>query len=215
MDSTFLSENGYLDLLQSDIDPLHLYTQLDPKLSGNEEDDFSADSEVDASDYDQFNMDFLCTMENSENGDELDLCSTKEAYARIAGLAEYVLQDQQEIQEEDTFAGNLILDEIAAENIEMLPEVKVQKCHKRTFLGSAEGYSDASEPKYRKIVEVPAVSAGNGSFLAMPLNSHPASSTSLTNQHMSFSLLATDALERSFIISGMYSRATGVHLYTG
>ncbi|NWS42970.1 C2TA protein, partial [Probosciger aterrimus] len=215
MDSTFLSENGYLDLLQSDIDPLHLYTQLDPKLSGNEEDDFSAGSEVDASDYDQFNMDFLYTMENSENGDELDLCSTKEAYARIAGLAEYVLQDQQEIQEEDTFAGNLILDEIAAENIEMLPEVKVQKCHKRTFLGPAEGCSDASEPKYRKIVEVPAVSAGNGSFLAMPLNSHPASSTSLTNQHMSFSLLATDALERSFIISGMYSRATGVHLYTG
>lgn len=42
MDSTFLSENGYLDLLQSDIDPLHLYTQLDPKLPGNEEGDFSA-----------------------------------------------------------------------------------------------------------------------------------------------------------------------------
>lgn len=42
MDSTFLSENGYLDLLCSDIDPLHLYTQLDPKLSGNEEGDFSA-----------------------------------------------------------------------------------------------------------------------------------------------------------------------------
>lgn len=64
-------------------------------------------------------------------------------------------------------------------------------------------------------VEVPAVSAGNGSFLTMPLNTHPASSTSLTNQHMSFSLLAADVLERSFIISGMYSRATGVHLYMG
>ncbi|KAM4656955.1 MHC class II transactivator [Amazona ochrocephala] len=202
MDSTFLSENGYLDLLHSDIDPLHLYTQLDPKLSGNEEGDFSADSEVDASDYDQFNMDFLYTMENRENGDELDLCSTKEDYARIAGLAEYVLQDQQEMQVEDIFAGNFILDEIAAENTEMLPDIKVPKCHKRTFLGSAESCSDASEPKYRKIVEVPAVSAGNGSFLAMPLNSHPASSTSLTNQHMSFSLLATDALDRSFVISG-------------
>uniref|UniRef100_A0A8B9FUF3 MHC class II transactivator n=1 Tax=Amazona collaria TaxID=241587 RepID=A0A8B9FUF3_9PSIT len=202
MDSTFLSENGYLDLLHSDIDPLHLYTQLDPKLSGNEEGDFSADSEVDASDYDQFNMDFLYTMENRENGDELDLCSTKEDYARIAGLAEYVLQDQQEMQVEDIFAGNFILDEIAAENTEMLPDIKVPKCHKRTYLGSAESCSDASEPKYRKIVEVPAVSAGNGSFLAMPLNSHPASSTSLTNQHMSFSLLATDALDRSFVISG-------------
>lgn len=41
------------------------------------------DSGFDASDYDQFNMDFLYTIENSENGDELDLCSTKEAYARI------------------------------------------------------------------------------------------------------------------------------------
>ncbi|KAM9555576.1 LOW QUALITY PROTEIN: MHC class II transactivator [Guaruba guarouba] len=202
MDSTFLSENGYLDLLRSDIDPLHLYTQLDPKLSGNEEGDFCADSEVDASEYDQFNMDFLYTMESSENGDELDLCSTKDDYARIAGLAEYVLQDHQEMQVEDTFAGNFILDEIAAENTEILPDIKVPKCHKRTFLGSAETCSDASEPKYRKIVEVPAVSAGNGSFLAMPLNSHPASSTSLTNQHMSFSLLATDALDRSFIISG-------------
>lgn len=59
------------------------------------------------------------------------------------------------------------------------------------------------------------MSAGNGSFLTMPLNTHPASSTSLTNQHMSFSLLAADVLERSFIISGMYSRATGVHLYMG
>ncbi|XP_065539913.1 MHC class II transactivator [Lathamus discolor] len=202
MDSTFLSENGYLDLLHSDIDPLHLYTQLDPKLSGNEEGDFSADSEADANYYDQFNMDFLYTMENSENGDELDLCSTKEAYARIAGLAEYVLQDQQEMQVEDTFAENLILEEIAAENSEMLPDVKVQKCHKRTFLASAESCSDASEPKYRKTVEVPAVSAGNGSFLTMPLNTHPASSTSLTNQHMSFSLLAANALERSFLISG-------------
>ncbi|XP_061232099.1 MHC class II transactivator isoform X2 [Neopsephotus bourkii] len=201
MDSTFLSENGYLDLLHSDIDPLHLYTQLDPKLSGNEEGDFSADSEVDASDYDQFNIDFLYTMENSENGDELDLCSTKEDYARIAGLAEYVLQDHQEMQVEHTF-GNLILDEIAAENTEMLPDVKMQSCHKRTFLGSAESCSDASECKYRKIVEVPALSAGSGSFLTMPLNTHPASSTSLTNQHMSFSLPAADALERSFLISG-------------
>lgn len=42
MDSAFVSENGYLDLLHSDIDPLHLYTFLDPKSSGNEEGDFPA-----------------------------------------------------------------------------------------------------------------------------------------------------------------------------
>ncbi|KAM7091752.1 MHC class II transactivator [Ciconia maguari] len=204
MDSAFVSENGYLDLLHSDIDPLHLYTLLDPKSSGNEEGDFSAGPEVDASNYDQFNnTDFLCTMENDETEDELYLCSnTIEAYARIAELAEYVLKDQQEKQVEDTFAGNLILDEMAAENTEKFTDIKMQKCHKRTFLGSAESCSDASEPKYKKIVEVPAVSAGNGSFLAMPLNSHPASSTSLTNQHMSFSVPATNVFERSFIIPG-------------
>ncbi|NXL30555.1 C2TA protein, partial [Glaucidium brasilianum] len=217
MDSAFVSENGYLDLLHSDIDPLHLYTLLDPKSSGNEEGDFSVDLEVDASNYDQLNnMDFLCTMENGENGDELYLCSnTIEAYARIAELAEYVLKDQQEKQVEDTFAGNLNLDEIATENTEKFTDIKMQKCHKRTFLSSAESCSGASEPKYKKIVGVPAVSSENGSFLAMPLNSHPAGSTSLTTQHVSFSVPATNVLERSFVIPGMYSRATGVHQYTG
>ncbi|NXC75445.1 C2TA protein, partial [Anhinga anhinga] len=217
MDSAFVSENGYFDLLHSDIDPLHLYTLLDPKSSGNEEGDFSADPEVDISNYDQFNnMDFLCTMENGENGDELYLCSnTIEAYARIAELAEYVLKDQQEKQVEDTFAGNLISDETSAENTEKFTDIKLQKCHKRTFLGCAEGCSDASEPKYKKIVEVPAASAGNGSFLAMPLNSHPAISTSLTNQHVSFSVPATNALEGSLVIPRMYSTAIGLHLYAG
>uniref|UniRef100_A0A663N2E6 MHC class II transactivator n=1 Tax=Athene cunicularia TaxID=194338 RepID=A0A663N2E6_ATHCN len=156
MDSAFVSENGYLNLLHSDIDPLHLYTLLDPKSSGNEEGDFSVDPEVDASSYDHLsNMDFLCTTENGENGDELYLCSnTIEAYARIAELAEYVLKDQQEKQVEDTFAGNLILDEIAAENTEKFTDIKMQKCHKRTFLGSAESCSGASEPKYKKIGEL-------------------------------------------------------------
>ncbi|NXE20232.1 C2TA protein, partial [Ardeotis kori] len=214
MDAAFVSENGYLDLLHSEIDPLHLYTFLDAKSSGNEEADFSADPEVDAGNCDQFsNMDFLCTMENGENGDELYLCSnTIEAYAEIAELADYVLKDQQEKQVEDTFAGSLILDEMPAENTEKFTDIKMQKYHKRS---SAESCSEASEPKYKKIVEVPAVSAGNGNFLAMPLNSHPASSTSLTSQHMSFSVPATNALERSFVIPGMYSTAIGVHLYTG
>ncbi|NXJ80722.1 C2TA protein, partial [Trogon melanurus] len=205
MDSAFMPESGYLDLLHSEIDPLQLYTLFDPKSSGNEEGDFSADPEVDASSYDQLNnMDFLCTTENGENGDELYLSSnTLEAYARIAELAEYVLKDQQEKQVEDTFAGNLNLDDTSAENTEKFVDVKMQKCHKRSFLGSAESCSGASEPKYKKIVEVPALSAGNGNFLAMPLSSHPVSSTSLTNQHVSFSVPATGVLERSFIIPGM------------
>ncbi|NWR65754.1 C2TA protein, partial [Bucorvus abyssinicus] len=209
MNSASVPENGYLDLLHSDIDPLHLYTLLDPRSSGNEEGDFSADPEADASNYQLNNTDFLCTTENGENGDELYLCSnTIEAYARIAELAEYVLKDQQEKQVEDIFAGNLILDEVTAENTEKFMDVKVQKCHKRTFLGSADSCSGVSEPKYKKIVEVPSMSAGNGSVLAMPLNSHPSSFTSLINQHISFSVPATHVLEGSFIIPGMYS--TGV-----
>ena len=59
------------------------------------------------------------------------------------------------------------------------------------------------------------MSAGNGSFVAMPLNSHPVSSTSLTNQHVSFAVPATNPLERSLTIPGMYGTAMGVHLYTG
>ncbi|NXI04185.1 C2TA protein, partial [Pachycephala philippinensis] len=200
MDSVFVPENGYLDLLHSDIDPLQLCAFLDPKPSGDEEGDFSTDLEVDASSYEQLNnVDFPC-----ENGDGLYPSSnTTDAYAKIAELVDYVLKDQQEKQVEDIFAGNLILDDIAAENTEKFPDIKMQTCLKRTFLGSAESYCDASEPKYKKIVEVPTVSAGDGSFFAMPFNSHPVSCPSLTNQHMSFSVPAAHGLERSFIISGM------------
>ncbi|NWI57589.1 C2TA protein, partial [Calyptomena viridis] len=212
MDSVFVPENGYLDLLHSDIDPLQLYPFLDPKPSGDG-DDFTTDVEVDASSYEQLNnMDFLSTMENGENGDGSYLCpNTTDAYAKIAELVEYVLKDQQEKQVEDVFAGNLILDETAAENTEKFHDIKMQKCHKRAFLGSAESCHDASEPKYRRTV--PAVSSGNGSFLALPFNSHPVSCTSLTNQLLSFSVPATHGLEGSFIIPGMYSTALGVHLY--
>ncbi|XP_027741663.1 MHC class II transactivator [Empidonax traillii] len=200
----FVPENGYLDLLHSDFDPLQLCAFLDPKSSGDGECDFTADLEVDASNYEQLNnMDFMTTMENAENGDGSYLCSnTTDAYAKMAELVEYVLKDHQEKQVEDIFAGNLNLDEMAAENTEKFPDVKKQKCHKRTFLGSAENCTDASEPKYRKTVEVPAVSAGNGSFLALPLSSLPVSCTSLTNQHLSFSGPAAHSLERSFLIPG-------------
>ncbi|KAM7039065.1 MHC class II transactivator isoform 1-T1 [Acridotheres tristis] len=201
MDSVFVPENGYLDLLHSDLDPLHLCTFFDPKSSGDEEDDFSTDLEVDANNYEQVNnVDFPY-----ESGDGFYPCSnTTDAYAKIAELVEYVLKDQQEKHVEDIFAGNLILDDIAAENTEKFPDIKVQTCLKRTFLGSAaESYCDASEPKYKKIVEDPAASAGNGSFFPMHLNSHPVGCTSLTNQHLSFSVPAAHGLERSLIIPGL------------
>ncbi|NXK31322.1 C2TA protein, partial [Piprites chloris] len=199
-------ENGYLDLLHSDIDPFQLCAFLDPKSTGDGEGDFTTDLEVDASSYEQLNnMDFMSTMENGDNGDGLYLCSnTTDAYAKMAELVEYVLKDHQEKQVEDIFAGNLNLDEMASENTETFPDVKKQKCHKRTFLGSAENCSDVSEPKCRKIVEVPAASAGNGSFLALPFNSLPVSCTSLTDQHLSFSVPAAHGLERSFLVPGTY-----------
>ncbi|XP_010001585.1 PREDICTED: MHC class II transactivator [Chaetura pelagica] len=207
MDSAFLPENGYLAMLHGDLDLLHTF--LDAKPPGDEEGDFFPvlDPEVDDSNCEQSNnMDFLYAKESDENGEELYVCSnTIEAYARIAGLAEYVLKDQQEKHMEDIFAGSLILDEMAAENTEKFTDIEMQKCHKRTFLSSSESCSDASVPKYRKTVEAPAVSAGNGSFLAMPLSSHPATSASLSNQHMSFSLPATNELERSSIIPGRYT----------
>lgn len=200
MDSVLVPENSYLDLLHSDIDPLHLCTIFDPKSFGDEEGDFSTDLEANASNYEQLNnADFPC-----ENGDGLNPYSnTTDAYAKMAELVEYVLKDQQEKQVEDIFAGDFILDDIAAENTEKFPDIKMQTCLKRTFLGSSESYCDASEPKYKKIVEVPAVSAGNGSFFDMPLNSHPVSCTSLANQHMSFPVPAAHGLERSFIIPGL------------
>ncbi|KFU93802.1 MHC class II transactivator, partial [Chaetura pelagica] len=213
MDSAFLPENGYLAMLHGDLDLLHTF--LDAKPPGDEEGDFFPvlDPEVDDSNCEQSNnMDFLYAKESDENGEELYVCSnTIEAYARIAGLAEYVLKDQQEKHMEDIFAGSLILDEMAAENTEKFTDIEMQKCHKRTFLSSSESCSDASVPKYRKTVEAPAVSAGNGSFLAMPLSSHPATSASLSNQHMSFSLPATNELERSSIIPGRYSTALSLH----
>ncbi|XP_010717725.1 MHC class II transactivator isoform X4 [Meleagris gallopavo] len=174
MDSASVSENGYLDLLLCDIDPVHLFTFSDPKSSGNEG-EFFADPEIDTCNYEQFNnMDFLCTMENDENEDELYLSSSaRDAYARIAELAEYVLKDQHEKQVEDVFA----------------------------FLSSAENCSDASEPKYKKIVDAPAVSTGNGCFLTMSLNSHSSDCTPLTHQHMPFSATTINALG-NFVIPG-------------
>uniref|UniRef100_A0A8C8VDX6 NACHT domain-containing protein n=1 Tax=Pelusios castaneus TaxID=367368 RepID=A0A8C8VDX6_9SAUR len=68
MDSAVLNENSFLDLLHSNIDPLHLYSLLDTTLSDEDE----------------------------------------ESELSTAGLAEYVLKDQQEKQVEDIFGKILI-----------------------------------------------------------------------------------------------------------
>ncbi|XP_039348882.1 MHC class II transactivator isoform X3 [Mauremys reevesii] len=216
MDSAVLTENSFLDLLHSNIDPLHLYSLLDTRLSDeDEESELSTDPEIDTINHDHFsNLDVFYTMESNESVEESIFSNAGEAYSRIAGLAEYVLKDQQERQMEDIF-GKLILDEMANETTEGFTEMKKQKCQKRSFVSTAESYSDASKPKCRrpdaakrvteqvctegsravgdvrascqKRVESPG-SAVNGSFVAVPLNSPPANSTSLSHLHMQFSV---------------------------
>ncbi|XP_065416019.1 MHC class II transactivator isoform X3 [Chrysemys picta bellii] len=216
MDSAVLTENSFLDLLHSNIDPLHLYSLLDTRLSDeDEESELSTDPEIDTINHDQFsNLDVFYTMESNESVEESLFSNTGEAYSRIAGLAEYVLKDQQERQMEDIF-GKLILDEMSNETTEGFTEMKKQKCQKRSFVSPAESYSDASKPKSRrtdaatrvkervctegsravgdvrascqKRVESPG-STVNGSFVAVPLNSSPANSTSLSHLHMQFSV---------------------------
>ncbi|XP_019350134.2 MHC class II transactivator [Alligator mississippiensis] len=204
MDSSILTENSFLDLLHSDIDPVHLYTLLDAKSIENAESEVLTDPETDTINHDQFNnLDIFYTMENSESGEELYICSnTREAYARIAGLAEYVLKDPQERQMEDTFAGNLIFDEMATESTEGFTDVKMQKCHKRTFLGTAENHSDTSEPKCRKTVDSPAVSTVNSSFLSVTLSGSPVNSSSFSLLHIPFSVTTISPTGRSFIAPG-------------
>uniref|UniRef100_A0A7M4E6J4 Class II major histocompatibility complex transactivator n=1 Tax=Crocodylus porosus TaxID=8502 RepID=A0A7M4E6J4_CROPO len=207
MDSSILTENSFLDLLHSDIDPVHLYTLLDAKSTENEESEVLTDPETDTINHDQFNnLDIFYTMESSESGEELYICSnTREAYARIAGLAEYVLKDPQERQMEDTFAGNLVFDEMASESTERFTDVKMQKCHKRKFLGTAENHCDTSEPKCRKTVDSPAGSTVNSSFLSVTLNGSPVNSSSFSLLHIPFSVTTISPTGRSFIAPGKYA----------
>uniref|UniRef100_A0A674KDN6 NACHT domain-containing protein n=1 Tax=Terrapene triunguis TaxID=2587831 RepID=A0A674KDN6_9SAUR len=133
MDSAVLTENSFLDLLHSNIDPLHLYSLLDTRLSDeDEESELSTDPEIDTINYDQFsNLDVFYTMESNESVEESLFSNTGEAYSRI-GMRFFL-------------GGGVVL--------EIISPVRV-----------------------------------NGSFVAVPLNSSPANSTSLSHLHMQFSV---------------------------
>uniref|UniRef100_A0A8C3S558 NACHT domain-containing protein n=1 Tax=Chelydra serpentina TaxID=8475 RepID=A0A8C3S558_CHESE len=181
MDSAVLTDNSFLDLLHSNIDPLHLFSVLDTRLSDeDEESELSTDPENDTINYDQFsNLDVFYTMESNESVEESLFSNTGEAYSRIdLAVSCFCL------------TGKLILDEMANETTEGFTEMKMQKCQKRSFMSTAESYSDASKPKCRRTVESPG-STVNGSFVAVPLNSSPANSTSLSHLHMQFSVTIT------------------------
>ncbi|XP_063652707.1 MHC class II transactivator isoform X16 [Pan troglodytes] len=117
-------EGGYLELLNSDADPVclyHFYDQMD--LAGEEEIELYSEPDTDTINCDQFSR-LLCDMEGDEE--------TREAYANIAELDQYVFQDSQlEGLSKDIFK-HIGPDEVIGESMEMPAEVG-QKSQKRPF----------------------------------------------------------------------------------
>lgn len=131
-------EGSYLELLNSDADPLrlyHLYDQTD--LAGEEEIELSSESDMDTINYDQFSK-LLQDMEMDEE--------TREAYANIAELDQYVFQDTQlEGLSKDLFIEHIGSEESVGENIE-IPAEAGQKPQKRRF-----PEEHTMDPKHRKL----------------------------------------------------------------
>nr|XP_045237548.1 MHC class II transactivator isoform X5 [Macaca fascicularis] len=118
-------EGSYLELLNSDADPLclyHIYDQMD--LAGEEEIELYSEPDTDTINCDQFSR-LLCDMEGDEE--------TREAYANIAELDQYVFQDSQlEGLSKDIFIEHIGPDEVIGDSMEMPAEVG-QKSQKRPF----------------------------------------------------------------------------------
>lgn len=132
-------EGSYLELLNSDADPLHLYhlyEQMD--LAGEEEIELSSEPDMDTINCDQFSK-LLQDMEMDEE--------TREAYANIAELDQYVFQDTQlEGLSKDLFIEHIGAEEGFGENIE-IPVEAGQKPHKRRF-----PEEHTMDSKHRKLV---------------------------------------------------------------
>ncbi|XP_046943091.1 MHC class II transactivator isoform X4 [Lynx rufus] len=112
-------EGGYLELLNSHADPLqlyHLYDQMDP---AREEIELCSEPDMDTINCEQFSR-LLCDMEGDEE--------TREAYANIAELDQYVFQDSQlEGLSKGIFIEHIGLEEMIGESVETLEEKKSQK----------------------------------------------------------------------------------------
>ncbi|CAO2641837.1 MHC class II transactivator, partial [Lemmus lemmus] len=132
-----LPEGSYLELLNSDADPLHLYHLYDQMdLAGEEEIELSSETDTDTINCDQFSK-LLQDMEGDEE--------TREAYANIAELDQYVFQDTQlEGLSKDLFIEHIGAEEGFSESKEVSGEAG-QRPQKR---GSAEEH--ATESKHRK-----------------------------------------------------------------
>ncbi|XP_021569987.1 MHC class II transactivator [Carlito syrichta] len=149
-------EGGYLELLNSDADPLrlyHFYDQMD--LAGEEEITLSSpEPDTDTINCDQFSR-LLCDIDGDEE--------TREAYANIAELDQYVFQDSQlEGPSKDIFIEHIGSDEVTGESVEVLGEVG-QKSQKRPFPEELP-----TGLKHPKLAELPAGPMVTGTFLAGP-----------------------------------------------
>ncbi|XP_063082602.1 MHC class II transactivator isoform X16 [Cavia porcellus] len=118
-------EGGYLELLNSDVDPLHhyhLYDQMD--LAGEQEIELYSEPDMDTINCDQFSR-LLYDMEREEE--------TGDTYPNIAELDQYVFQDAQlEDPSKDIFIEHIGLEEVNSESVEVLEEAG-QRSQKRSF----------------------------------------------------------------------------------
>ncbi|XP_010608279.1 MHC class II transactivator isoform X3 [Fukomys damarensis] len=148
-------EGSYLELLNSDVDPLHLYHFYDQMdLAGEEEIELCSEPDMDTINCDQFSR-LLCDIEGDEE--------TREAYANIAELDQYVFQDAQlEDPSKDIFIEHIGLEEVTNESVEVLEEMG-QRSQKRSF-----PEEHPTDLKHRKLAEPLAGPIVTGSFLVGP-----------------------------------------------
>ncbi|XP_058537102.1 MHC class II transactivator isoform X2 [Ochotona princeps] len=148
-------EGRYLELLNSDADPLHLYHFYDQiGLTAEEETELCSEPYTDTINCDQFSR-LLCDIEGDEE--------TREAYANIAELDQYVFQDSQlEGLSKDIFK-HIGSDDVIGENAEV-PVEAVQESQKRPFPEECP-----VDLKQRRLAEPPTVPGLTGSFLVGPI----------------------------------------------
>ncbi|XP_005621605.1 MHC class II transactivator isoform X17 [Canis lupus familiaris] len=115
-------EGGYLELLNSSTDPLQLFHLYDQTDLAREEIELFSEPDMDTINCEQFSR-LLCDMEGDEE--------TREAYANIAELDQYVFQDSQlEGLGKDIFIEHIGLEDMISETVEVLEEAG-QKSQKR------------------------------------------------------------------------------------
>ncbi|XP_042095832.1 MHC class II transactivator isoform X9 [Ovis aries] len=140
-------EGSYLELLNSSADPLqlyHLYDRMD--LTAEEEIDLCSEPDTDTINCEQFSR-LLCDMEGDEE--------TREAYANIAELDQYVFQDTQlEGLSKDIFIEHIGLEEMTSESVEVLEEAG-QKTQKRREMPPASQTPPASGPAVQSLPKSP------------------------------------------------------------